>query len=139
MIPEFRAWDKQQKKMLQLKGFTQNTNTVWYTLYFDSGFTSVRIPQDAILMQYTGFKDKKRTKEYPDGQKIFEGDICEVEYADGRKVKAVVEFNDGCFDLHFQEAVNCNKYRDYLKCHTINHTVKVIGNIHIHQNPELIK
>ena len=32
--------------------------------------------------QYTGLKDKKRTKEYPEGQEIYEGDVYKVEYND---------------------------------------------------------
>lgn len=33
-----------------------------------------------ILMQYTGLKDNKRTKEFPEGQQIFEGDVVRMRY-----------------------------------------------------------
>lgn len=34
--------------------------------------------KDAEIMQFTGLRDSKQTKEYPNGQPIYEGDICSV-------------------------------------------------------------
>lgn len=85
--------------------------------------------------QYTGLRDSKRTAEHPNGQRIFEGDIVNVEYnvqyvgvAAERRGLFVVVFDDGCFMkrnkkglFHFIPSDKC----------------EVIGNIH--DNPELLQ
>ena len=54
---KFRAWDKITKTMIYN----------WITILYPS--------DPLIYLQYTGLKDSKRTKEYPEGQDIYEGDI----------------------------------------------------------------
>ena len=65
--------------------------------------------QPATVGQSTGRKDTKRTKEYPEGQEIFEGDIMEYYNACVRKgedpnCQQVVRWNkrqacfEGCFN-----------------------------------------
>jgi hypothetical protein len=62
--------------------------------------------EQTIPMLYTGQKDGKRTKEYPEGEKIYEGDIVEVvlEYGnsvlqtqDGEIIRSVMVLEGGCF------------------------------------------
>lgn len=51
----------------------------------DEGWDGPIIPADWVeWLQYTGLKDSKRTKEYPDGQEIYEGDIVHEGRQNGR-------------------------------------------------------
>ena len=73
-------------------------------------------PPYDFIEQYTGLKDKKRTEEFPEGQKIFEGDKVK----DGRGVIRVCEWIHGGFV--FREDM-----RNYIFA---NNECEVIGNIH---------
>ena len=90
---KYRAWDKEekrfwtQKEMTEIGGYYYN----WGLGNYDGRF---------ILMEYTGLKDKKRTKEYPDGQEIYEGDIV---YATTRGEQ-------------FETEIAIIRWSDYLKC-----------------------
>ena len=69
-VIKFRAWDKKNKKMLAPKG------ALVEDMMFDYGNHYDHIgPDQAILMQYTGLKDKN-------GVEIYEGDIVEWSYPD---------------------------------------------------------
>ena len=86
--------------------------------------------------QYTGLRDCKHTAEYPEGQKIFEGDIIQIpddydEYGHNAGEIYEIYFCCGGFRLkpkHSEE-------RGYWLAD--DRTVEVIGNIH--DNPELLK
>ncbi len=81
----------------------------------------------ANLEQYIGLRDCKRTEDYPEGQKIWEGDCCRI----GGGIFVVVW--DGFasrFYLKSTKSVICKDIR-YVRKAT------VIGSIH--QNPELLK
>lgn len=76
------------------------------------------------LLQFSGFKDRK-------GIDIYDGDSVQISLSTGRKIKADVKVNDGCFDVMFHEVIHdfansVFRRRDYLKCYTINHAVEVI-------------
>lgn len=71
--PKFRVWDK------ILQCYTKDSMGLLHsegTITFDAG-------DRYIFEQYIGLKDKKRTKEFPDGQPIYEGDKIE---ADGTRI-----------------------------------------------------
>ena len=75
----FRFWDKQLHDMqyqylhdlCEDDYWFDSETSVWYVLH-DSHTKQERF----ICMQFTGLRDNKRTAEFPEGQKIYEGDIC---------------------------------------------------------------
>lgn len=89
------------------------------------------------IMLFSGLTDIKDNN-------IYESDIVEVDTTGmnyrSEKVKGIVKFIDGCFTVEFEKLVydavlKCNRERLYVKCFTVNHALKIIGNIY--DNPEL--
>ena len=82
--------------------------------------------------QYIGFKDKNRTKEFPDGQPVYEGDIC----GGGGEQTYLVKFRTDCKyqpPRYVFSGIDKTRrsepiYLDYLE---------IIGNVHA--NPELLE
>jgi len=108
-----RAWLKSQKKMVSVVSINFVTG---FITYIDEGALATPPPDDVVLMQYTGFKDKNKVK-------IFEGDIVINSDLgiDGYKDR---DLSDNIVpDIRF-----CNEWLS--SCET-----KVIGNIY--KNPEL--
>ena len=111
---KFRAWMSESKKMYQLETLelsfgqhcadTKINGCVWLNR------------NKAILMQYTGLKDKN-------GKEIYEGDILENDdyiedaHCCNNLGKTIVEFKDGCF------------------VGMIGEIIEIIGNIY--ENPNL--
>ena len=78
-------------------------------------------------------RDNTRTEEYPNGKKIFEGDVVKGMFRFGSPVKAVVKFQDGAFGLAwFRGSVQFDAFTSIC-----NVEYEIIGNIH--DNPELLK
>jgi len=117
----FRAWDKRQKKMFQVSPVWFEEND-WYS----DDFAECMNNTDCLIMQYTGLRDKKRTKEYPEGQEIYEGDWC----------KAPHDFGPGGWKVRTFE-VRFNVYDGYGWNYWDMDKCEIIGNIY--DNPELIK
>lgn len=82
--------------------------------------------------QSTGLKDKKRTKEYPDGVEIYEGDICRWVDTEGRVYIKEVNWDEGMLCWKFGVMV----YHRLVESGYYQTEMEVIGNIH--QNPELL-
>ncbi len=78
--------------------------------------------------QYTGLKDKKRTKEFPDGQPIYEGDIVKgVWQCDKKTIRTgVVKYweNFGLYGLDDKSGLISVVWKG----------CEIIGNIHQNKN-----
>lgn len=103
------------------------------------GFIEV-IPE--TVGQFTGLKDKKRTKEYPEGQEIYEGDIVKLaENTFGETelpINCVVKWNDkGFYQLWRNGMIHWKMWREDTYHHIeYRKNWEIIGNIH--ENPELL-
>ena len=120
---KFRAWGVFSKKMVL-------PTDADFTFKMDGGVSLYKRGEPVIgntthLMQYTGLKDKN-------GKEIYEGDIVRVFQPFNVPTRAIVELNDGCFELKGIELT----WRDYVKCFVVNHAIEIIGSIH--ENPELL-
>ena len=117
----FRAWDKEDKKMIFDIYPATNGNVAGEY----NGRFCLRLPSDRIILeQYSGVNDKF-------GTLIFEGDI--VKYESGTKAEVI--FKEGCFMAYDGYAISSNEA--YLKiCPEYNPIdgyefyIQVIGNIH---------
>jgi hypothetical protein len=113
---KFRAWLPEFKRM----------ETGLFGLRSD-GLASFN--SDAILLQYTGLKDKN-------GKEIYEGDMTQERYVDGVEdsgfgVVAVVAFKDGAFGWIGEITGRFYSFADVPL-----DTYEVIGNVY--ENPELL-
>lgn len=143
---KFRVWDKIEKEMM--------LPAVWEENYVGGGDKKIglyiyrskedprqhssldwvlRHPEYFEVEQYAGIKDKKRTKEYPDGQEIYKGD--KIKSGNGRIWEVRVgEYkyagNSGYVTgwYGYSEDGPC-----YLPLQS-SQNMEIIGNIH--QNPE---
>lgn len=137
--------------MRELKFRARNENdTRW--IYWTMGYTfdenlDVRTMQYIdfeTTVQYTGLKDTKRTKEYPDGQEIYEGDIWKhrFEVIPKKAGYKKVILKHGCFGfipifpkLCHPDDIGFKPFYDQED--DVVWEGEVIGNIH--ENPELME
>jgi len=129
MIPRFRAWHKKEKKMIlkidQLLTDSKGRIVAVVGTLDKKVCDAWDVPEQAILMQSTGLKDKSR-------KEIFENDVF-VAVIEGKKHWYVIK--RGQFRW---EAAEDNKWIVGLyDVYTAVLDLEVIGNIH--GNPELLK
>ena len=118
---KFRAWLKDEKKMIDVKAIDWDENGDILSINYPSGKAYSGYDKDNIeLMQYTGIMDTN-------GVKVFEGDIV---YVDGDDI-GVIEYKSGCF------YVRSNGYEGTFYNNYFGYDVEVIGNIY--KNPELLE
>ncbi|WP_179223760.1 YopX family protein [Paenibacillus tyrfis] len=89
------------------------------------------------LRQYTGLRDSKRTKEYPNGQEIYDGDVVKA-----REQSNMATFTGYVHFLNGQYWVNYIGYESYYVpliqlVNAVYEPIEVIGNIY--ENPELLQ
>jgi len=91
-----------------------------------------------VFEQYTGLKDSKRTKEFPEGQEIYDGDILKIlnleGYQDlfctieaGFEFEATVSFESFMWGVQDDEGI---VYLEFFKLDDEGFKFEVIGNIH---------
>lgn len=80
--------------------------------------------------QYTGLKDKERSRFYPNGKEIYEGDICQVLNQEGDYQIGVVTYYEGMgqWFVEFPDG-ECEPVWEF--------SFEVIGDIH--SSPELLE
>lgn len=83
----------------------------------------------------TGLKDKKRTEEYPEGQEIFEGDICEGVWQVDKTtiVRGFVKY----YSRYGLYAIEQGEDNMRVMTNACWESCEVIGSVHA--NPELLK
>lgn len=123
MIPKFRAWDKHGREMKDVTTLEFVDNKLDYVC-FDYNEVGL-LPDNVILMQSTGFKDKN-------GVEIFDGDVVKYilphqllisVFKINRARSGVWRMDNAIYGRELWEA-NLEKF-------------EVIGNIY--ENPELLK
>lgn len=126
MIPNFRAWNKENKKMIDVDILNWNNGEVDF---IGDGITFILKANDIVLMQSTGLTDKN-------GKEIFEGDIVKVTDGDER-----TNFPDGgigtiCgLDEIFMWYIDGQVHNGLFDI-SQEYYIEVIGNIY--ENPELL-
>lgn len=126
MILKYRAWDKANKKLCDVKTWSE-FNGGEVTIKRDGENASYVVSlDDIILMQSTGLKDKK-------GVEIFEGDV--VEYIDGEFsfIGKVIKSPLGTYVTGSDN----HSFEDFTDETTMVSDVSVVGNIY--ENPELLE
>lgn len=121
MIPRFRAWLKNDKKMIDVD-----------EIHFDNGqldfigdaITFMRKADEIELMQATGLLDKN-------GQEIFNGDILGTK-KDGL-LNGIIEYRE---DLGMWTN-NLLRYNNFERLCNVASSREVIGNVY--ENPELLE
>lgn len=128
-IPKFRAWVKDEKRMLPVGDLDLD----YKLTYLDegNGYRYERDFDEIELMQFTGIKDKN-------GKEIYDGDIVKFSDCDDDVyvTPVVWDKNYACFGVSFS-----GKYPisfDYLEeFYTELKDIEVVGNIY--ENPELLE
>lgn len=125
---KFRYFNKLSNKMVEPKNW-QNIDSIFECLKqqvcYDNDISLLpynHIGNGLVFMQCTGLKDKN-------GKLIYEGDICEYEFDDIGKQKAIIYFNKKYASFMVKPIDNFQ--------YAVINDCEVIGNIY--ENPELLK
>ena len=126
---KFRCWDKKMKKIYPIESIYFYNDGIRVWVIDGKGITHNLQPNELILMQYTGSKDKKLCQhdiiEYP-----FEHPITDEEEIH----KGVIEKDDYGFRV---ETLDGSSSFSLENLDEVMNGVKIIGNIH--ENHSLLK
>lgn len=143
MIPKFRAWDKENRGMLEVHGISFDVQGIWTNeMIDDESDGNFIFLSDIELSQSTGLRDKN-------GVEIFEGDVVNVHefinvggiegYEEGeREMIGIIEY--GCLydspipEWYLQIKDDCVSF-SYMDLH--EESFEVVGNIYKH--PHLLE
>lgn len=130
---KFRAWDKEEKKMVDLKDDKYNIRTSWegklYLVNTDiADNDGYDYQMEVEFLEHTGIKDKN-------DKEIYDGDIVRLWGGGfpGKEYKAIVSFECAGFILTSID----NKETDYIGSVVEDQDLEVIGNIY--ENLELLE
>nr|DAT37371.1 MAG TPA: YopX protein [Caudoviricetes sp.] len=121
MITKYRAWLKNDKKMIEVSFIDYDTKLIGLNIDLEIIIFDF---DDVILMQSTGLKDKN-------GQEIFEGDIFGTK-KDGL-LNGIIEYRE---DLGMWTN-NLIRYNNFERLCNVASSREIIGNVH--QNPKLLE
>lgn len=126
---KFRAWIKEEKKMVEVTSLDLANHEVWweeFNPYHDNKSSVSAI--DFILMQYTGLKDKH-------GKNIYEGDILQSDCREDNQPDNFAihsEMTNNCGDCYWVWGWKFGVEEDDIK-----KDFEITGNIHEH--PHLLE
>ena len=138
MIPKFRVWIKEDKKMFGVDELEfeddadGNCGNLYRVIYpkYACKLESAEFPRDCILMQSTGLKDKN-------GKEIYEGDII---FSRGEYWRVGGDLSEGtilCYRGPYSFHSGRDSLSSLLKCNGDKNGGKIVGNIY--ENPELLE
>jgi len=119
---KFRAWDEQRKEFMDNNiFFVYGNGDIGFTWSFPIAQKYTEKPPRAVLMQYTGLKDKN-------GKEIYEGDIIK-----GYEYIRTIQYREsfGAFRAMSTQSRGVPLYKSTLE------NMEIIGNTY--ENPELLK
>ncbi|MDO5306859.1 MAG: YopX family protein [bacterium] len=126
----FRLFDKKEKTMKGAEGVYRYSDfsTKGGEVFPEGVNTSLYFPEEAILMQCTGLRDKN-------GKLIFEGDIVHKKGAKnykGEKMLARIIFSNDTASFNYSDENGSHDFRNGTSL-----KMEILGNIY--ENPELLK
>ena len=113
-------------QVLEMQFLFEDIDGIWVKGYSNDRIDHEIFPENLILMQYIGLKDKN-------GVEIFEGDIVEAFiYSDEKPQVLTVEYRDTSFVIDYEDSES-----ECVPVGLFVGSLKVIGNIH--ENPERLE
>jgi uncharacterized phage protein (TIGR01671 family) len=105
--------------------------------------------ENVEIVQWTGLRDSKRTAKYPEGQRIYEGDVIkfvwETDSCWGKAGthKGYIRFDGGVFEVVYIGKIRKKRFKEKMDCFDDiksfiewSEKVEVIGNIY--ETPEVL-